>query len=370
MNYKNIYDQLVEKCKVRGLDKYVLEGYFEKHHIVPRCMGGDDSKENLVLFNAREHYVAHILLWKIYPNDPNLFHAAWMMSNRSLQDRNSKMYASLREEHARILSLRSEFNSPNFKDLTDHVSGRLTVIGFAGWTQQAKGKRTSTWSCQCECGEVVVLRARDLNGKGAYKSCGCLKRDQAKAAVGDKNPFFGFKHSDESKAKMREKKLGVSPANKGKSMSAESKAKMVATKKANPLVWTEERRLKHSQTMQGVSTRGSGFSTPEETKEKMRQAHLKRDRRAWEFTKVSENPAAMQMWAMADFYHTVWISAGKPAIRKFVSFYNSLFNDDISTGAFNKLLLRFKSGWTPVGDAKWEAFRQDYLGDQEFVTKL
>lgn len=360
MNYKKIYDQLVEKCRVRGLDKSALEGYYEKHHIVPRCMGGSDEVENLVLFTAREHYVAHILLWKVYPKDSNLFHAAWMMSNRSLQNRNSKLYATLREEHSKILSSRSEFNSPNFKDLTGHVSERLTVIEFAGWTNQAKGKRTSTWSCQCECGEVVVLKAKELNGKGAYKSCGCFKRDQAKAAIGENNHFFGFKHSAESKSKMREKRLGKSPANKGVPMSAESKAKMIESKKLNAVVWTEDRRKEQSERMKGISTRGSGFFASDDTKEKMKTSQLKLDRRAWEFSRVSESPSAFQMWAMADFYWEVWLSADKPAVRKFVSFYNKLFNDEISTGAFNKLILRFKSGWQPLGDTKWEAFREKY----------
>lgn len=366
MNYQKIYNQLVEKAKPRGLDKSKYEGYFELHHILPRCKEGQDTDDNLVMLSAREHYVAHILLWKIYPKDPNLFYAAWMMSNRSLQNRNSKLYAALKEEHVKILSSRSEFNSPNFKDLTNHVSGRLTVVEFAGWTDQAKGKRTSLWNCQCSCGEVVVLRAKSLNGAGAYRSCGCLKIDSAKERVGDKNHFYGKTHSDEAKEKMRQKKIGKVGNNKGKIMSAETKAKISATKKANPVEWTEERRAKFSETRKGISVRGSGWKATEEQVEKQRKSMKALDRRAWEFKKVKENPMAMQMWAMADFYYSVWISAEKPAIRKFVTFYNNLFNDNISSGAFNKLLLRFKSGWIPVGDPKWESFSIDYLGERDF----
>lgn len=312
MDYKKIYDQLVEKCKVRGLDKSVLEGYFEKHHIVPRCLGGDDSKENLVLFTAREHYVAHILLWKIYPKDPNLFHAAWMMSNRSLQDRNSKVYASLREEHARILSLRSEFNSPNFKDLTGHVSERLTVIEFAGWTDQTKGTRTSTWSCQCECGEIVVLQARNLSGKWAYKSCGCFKRDQAKAAVGEKNPFFGLKHSEESKAKMREKKLGKSPANKGKPMS-------------------------------------------EETRAKVKESLSKIKRLPWKRGKPSQDK-----WYLADYYYLLFNLVPELTKYEFATFYNNTHNDSVGVHYFVPIVERFKSGWNPNEDSDWITFKEEY----------
>ena len=36
--------------------------YVEKHHIIPRCIGGSDHKENLVSLTAREHFVCHLLL--------------------------------------------------------------------------------------------------------------------------------------------------------------------------------------------------------------------------------------------------------------------------------------------------------------------
>jgi hypothetical protein len=61
MNYKKIYDQLIEKRK-----KEIPEGYKENHHIIPECMGGSDDKENMVYLSAREHFIAHWLLAKIY----------------------------------------------------------------------------------------------------------------------------------------------------------------------------------------------------------------------------------------------------------------------------------------------------------------
>lgn len=43
----------------------VNAGYTEKHHIIPKSCGGSNSKENLVVLTAREHYVCHILLTKM-----------------------------------------------------------------------------------------------------------------------------------------------------------------------------------------------------------------------------------------------------------------------------------------------------------------
>ena len=59
--YSRWYDQLIHKAQLRG----PIQGYKETHHIIPRCFGGGDSKENLVQLTAREHYIAHALLWKM-----------------------------------------------------------------------------------------------------------------------------------------------------------------------------------------------------------------------------------------------------------------------------------------------------------------
>ena len=43
--------------------------YLEKHHIIPRCMGGNNGTNNIVNLTAREHFVAHRLLTKMV-DDP------------------------------------------------------------------------------------------------------------------------------------------------------------------------------------------------------------------------------------------------------------------------------------------------------------
>ncbi len=63
MDYGRIYDRLVDRGKSR-----IPVGYAEKHHIVPRCMGGDDCVDNLVSLYPEEHFLAHVLLLKIHKN--------------------------------------------------------------------------------------------------------------------------------------------------------------------------------------------------------------------------------------------------------------------------------------------------------------
>lgn len=71
MNYKYIYDRLILRCKNREKPNI----YTERHHIVPRCMNGGNSDVNLVFLTAKEHFVAHHLLCKIYPANPKLWFA-------------------------------------------------------------------------------------------------------------------------------------------------------------------------------------------------------------------------------------------------------------------------------------------------------
>lgn len=58
--YSTIYFSLIQKAKARK-----LAGYSERHHIIPKCMGGDDLPSNIVRLTGREHYLAHLLLCKM-----------------------------------------------------------------------------------------------------------------------------------------------------------------------------------------------------------------------------------------------------------------------------------------------------------------
>lgn len=75
MEYIKIYDQIIKRAKTRQ-----LEGYVEKHHIIPRCMGGSEDKENIVKLTAKEHFLCHILLCEIYPKNVKLWYSLFLMS--------------------------------------------------------------------------------------------------------------------------------------------------------------------------------------------------------------------------------------------------------------------------------------------------
>ena len=63
MNYKKIYFQIIRNRRNNPLSE---EEYGEVHHIIPRSFSGLDTPENLIRLSAREHFIVHFLLYKMY----------------------------------------------------------------------------------------------------------------------------------------------------------------------------------------------------------------------------------------------------------------------------------------------------------------
>mgnify|MGYP000910325090 CR=1 FL=1 len=93
MNYGEHYARLMGRARGRA-----VSGYVEVHHVLPRCMGGTDGASNLVKLTAREHYLAHLLLVRMFPSEMSLVFAAHMMT----VDRYGSRYGNRKYEWLRI----------------------------------------------------------------------------------------------------------------------------------------------------------------------------------------------------------------------------------------------------------------------------
>ncbi|AUM58670.1 putative homing endonuclease [Plesiomonas phage phiP4-7] len=104
MNYQAIYSDLIAKRKSKK-----PRGYSEKHHIIPRCLGGSDDRNNLVMLTAREHFIAHRLLAKVHGG--RLWAAVAMMSRAKTKSANGVAVTSRTYEIAKRKDAewRSEF---------------------------------------------------------------------------------------------------------------------------------------------------------------------------------------------------------------------------------------------------------------------
>lgn len=63
MNYARIYAEFISD---RLTKQPVKPAYFERHHIVPRCLGGGNEKSNIIRLSPEDHLFAHIVLAKIH----------------------------------------------------------------------------------------------------------------------------------------------------------------------------------------------------------------------------------------------------------------------------------------------------------------
>jgi len=99
--YKDKYNKFIKSRELRTIPK---DTYTENHHILPRSLGGNDLKENIIILTAREHFIAHMILWKVYGG--KMAQAFYMMQgfNRYNYRLTSRQYSKLREESIKYLS--------------------------------------------------------------------------------------------------------------------------------------------------------------------------------------------------------------------------------------------------------------------------
>lgn len=76
--YQNWYDSIILKRK-----ENIINGVSEKHHIIPKCLGGTDDIHNIVKVAPREHFILHLLLTKIHPSNTSICFAFAMMMVKS-----------------------------------------------------------------------------------------------------------------------------------------------------------------------------------------------------------------------------------------------------------------------------------------------
>lgn len=109
MNYLKHYCNLIRKVE----NRVPPDGYTERHHIFPVSIYGNNKR--IVVFTAREHYIAHALLVKIFSKrygidnwkTIKMIKAFWCMNNKSFS------YKSILYEKSKINKIFSmKINNP------------------------------------------------------------------------------------------------------------------------------------------------------------------------------------------------------------------------------------------------------------------
>ena len=167
MNYKHIYDVLIQKRQHEP-----ATGYTENHHILMRSMGGTDDKDNLVQLTGREHWIAHLLLHKIHKNSKTVY-ACHMMAMRCEergipQIKTSRAYEHIRKEHAKIVSTNmkkaqsgknnSQYGTMWICNIDLKINKKIPKDSDIpeGWV-----KGTNKWKRKkCSCGDLIFTKSK------------------------------------------------------------------------------------------------------------------------------------------------------------------------------------------------------------------
>jgi len=112
MDYERIYNDLIAHRQKNVLST----GYVERHHILPRSLGGSNDKENVVSLSGREHYIAHLLLAR-FNRCKQTVYSLWMMQMKTRKDcdrpciKSGRMYEWARTEFIKYMSKNAKITS-------------------------------------------------------------------------------------------------------------------------------------------------------------------------------------------------------------------------------------------------------------------
>lgn len=181
MNYLKHYMKLIRKCQDRDLANCE---YSERHHIFPVSLFGKNNK--IVKLTAREHFVAHFLLWKRYKKVYGLNH--W---------RTHKMgYAFFK------MTITSKSSQKRYTSKTYEIAKKWYSQNNPVKSQEVRKKISETQKKQYKEGRVHPLLGKP-----------CSEERKRKIGLGTKGKLLG----DANPSRRPEVREKISKARKGKS---------------------------------------------------------------------------------------------------------------------------------------------------------
>lgn len=203
MNYRNIYNNLISKGKIRERIN-ILPKYFEKHHIRPKSLKGTEDPLNIVKLTAREHFIAHKLLYKIYPKNEKVIFTIYMMSNFN-KKMTGKFYEELKIKRSKLISKKlkgRKHTEESKKKMSNAKKGR-----YLGKNNSFYGKG---YKISGEKHPMYGKNWQDLVDEDT------IRNHKINTSKNHSRHFLGKCHTDESKSKMRKKQKCKEIVYKGK----------------------------------------------------------------------------------------------------------------------------------------------------------
>lgn len=190
------YDHFITERKLRTLPDNTPT---ENHHILPKSLGGTDSPDNLITLSIREHYIAHLILWKAFGGKMSTAFHNMINFRRYKIYMTSRQYSELRED---FINSMSGDKHPFYGKHHSADTKKLMSETRKGMPSHRKGKKLS----KSHTNNIKTCLKGNAYREGKLHSEESKKKI-SEAITGNKNPFYGKKHSPETIAKLRAKAI-------------------------------------------------------------------------------------------------------------------------------------------------------------------
>lgn len=167
--------------------------YHERHHIIPRCMGGTDNAENLIDLFAKEHFEAHKLLALENPDNDKLIYGWTMMA--FVKDKNQQRYMLTADEYEEARIALSMVASEKYGGENNPFYGKHHTDETRNKMKESSEKR---WSRPEEKEKAKIAKANMSQETRRKMSESALKRFENP----ENHPMRGWSPSDETRKKM------------------------------------------------------------------------------------------------------------------------------------------------------------------------
>lgn len=184
---------------IDALRNQSIDGYSEKHHILPRSMGGGDELSNIIVLTLRQHYIAHWMLWKAYGGKMavafdymnGIKKYGYRLTGRTIkllsQDvskrRSERQVSAETREKQRQAKLGRKLSPEHIEKVRQASTGRVV-------SEETKRK-------------VSEAKKGKSNGRTGFKQSQETREKIKMAQVAHLNHMYGRKHSMETKLKMQ-----------------------------------------------------------------------------------------------------------------------------------------------------------------------
>lgn len=136
MNYEKLYNDII----IKHGSKTRLECYCEYHHIIPRCIGGNDDENNMIYVSGRVHALLHWILCRIHPSNRKIlqaFHAMTMINGHNERILNTNIIGSARKYNAQS-RIGTSLSEETKEKISNSMKGKIKSIE----TKQKIGEAT------------------------------------------------------------------------------------------------------------------------------------------------------------------------------------------------------------------------------------